>query len=102
MDGRVVSLDDVIPRLPSCRLELLKIDAQGFDLGVVKSAGKWLQVVDWVKLEAPAEGAKPLYKGASTREDIIQYMKEQNLFTWLPLACRILKHLNCGPTSSGI
>jgi hypothetical protein len=51
---------------------------QGFDLNVAQSAGVWLQVVDWVKIEAPAEGVKPLYVGASTREAIVEYMGKNN------------------------
>ena len=41
----------VIPRIPICRLEFLKIDAQGFDLAIAKSAGEWLTVANKVRSE---------------------------------------------------
>jgi FkbM family methyltransferase len=58
-----LSLEEVITRLPPCRrVEFLKIDAQGFDLSVAKSAGRWIRVVDSVEIETPVRtrGLPPL------------------------------------------
>jgi FkbM family methyltransferase len=71
----MVPLDDVISRLPACRVEFLKVDAQGFDLKVCQSAGDWIKVVDFVEVEAAAEGAKCLYEGCSERTEVLAYFK---------------------------
>jgi FkbM family methyltransferase len=72
----MVPLDDVIPRLPSCRVEFLKVDAQGYDLAVCKSAGEWIKVVDFIEIETPGEGHKCLYEGCAERDDVLTYFKE--------------------------
>ena len=43
-------------------MDYLKIDAQGFDLEVVKSLGKYLHSVKKIKLEAKAADVPGFYK----------------------------------------
>lgn len=72
----VVALKEVIPRLGVRRSPYLKVDAQGYDLEVVKSAGNWIRVFDYVKLEAKAAGVPGVYEGQPEPEVIEAYMKD--------------------------
>mmetsp|Transcript_11659 Transcript_11659/g.16660 ORF Transcript_11659/g.16660 Transcript_11659/m.16660 type:complete len:470 (-) Transcript_11659:153-1562(-) len=72
-----ISLEDVIMRLPPCRrVDFLKIDAQGFDLNVAQSAGRWIQVVDKVEIESPGDNVVPLYAGSPTKQQIVAWFEE--------------------------
>jgi len=56
-------------------IDFLKIDTQGNDLNVVKSLGQMVNKVDTIELEIQI---KPLYKNSSSKEDVINFMKENN------------------------
>ena len=72
----VVRLEAVIDKLPVADIDYLKIDAQGYDLEVLKSAGKYLKSIRRVKLEAKAEGATGFYKGQPSPSEIIAFMQD--------------------------
>ncbi len=57
-------------------VDWLKIDAQGLDEGVVRSAGNRLRWIERVTLEVQITPI-PLYVGASTKEEVVDYMEEQ-------------------------
>jgi FkbM family methyltransferase len=55
------------------KVDYLKIDAQGADLAVIRSAGERLKDIDRISLEvqtAPFE----LYRGASRKEDVLRFL----------------------------
>ena len=51
---------------------LLKIDTQGFEMRVLKGAGKALEKIDWVLLETATQ---PMYKGEVLFPEILQWMQ---------------------------
>ena len=57
-------------------VDFLKVDAQGLDLGVVKSAGDRLKDVAKVQLEATTVAYRQ-YEGAPGRSVIVEYMKSR-------------------------
>lgn len=71
----VVRLDDVLTRVGRPRVEYLKVDAQGYDLEVVKSAGEFIRAVDKIKMESKAEGAPGFYVGQPAPSEVEAYMK---------------------------
>jgi len=68
-------LERILGVLPVERVEFLKIDAQGHDLDVVKSAGDLIHKIDKIKLEVAVTSAQ-LYEGAATKDDVISYMTD--------------------------
>jgi len=70
-----IRLEQIIDLIPLERVEFLKIDAQGHDLDVVKSAGSKLEKIDSIKLEVAVTPVQ-LYNGGATKEEIISYMTE--------------------------
>lgn len=56
-------------------VEFLKIDAQGADLAVIRSAGERLRDIRKVSLEVQINSI-PLYQGASEKLAVIRYMEE--------------------------
>jgi FkbM family methyltransferase len=60
------------------RVDYLKIDTQGADLAVVKSAGERLRDIAKITMEADITPV-PLYKGAPTKEEIVSYLNEAGL-----------------------
>jgi FkbM family methyltransferase len=60
-------------RIEHC--EFLKVDAQGFDLNVVKSLGKYTDRVDKIQMEVAITDV-PLYHRADTKKDILDYMSQ--------------------------
>lgn len=60
-------------RIEHCNF--LKIDAQGFDLNVVKSLGVHIAKVDKIQLEVAITDFK-LYHRADTKQDIMDYMDQ--------------------------
>jgi FkbM family methyltransferase len=56
-------------------IDFLKIDTQGSDLSVIKSLGSYINKVDLIELEVQNI---PLYQGSSTKEEIIEYLSENN------------------------
>lgn len=56
------------------KVDYLKIDAQGHDFEVVKSAGEYLRNIREVMLEVQVTDFE-LYKGSSKIKDVLDYMK---------------------------
>jgi FkbM family methyltransferase len=82
--GEDLSVEDTL-NVPTLRLETflnragiskvayLKIDAQGADLAVIRSAGERLRDIERISLEVQTT-VTPLYRNASTREDTIAFL----------------------------
>lgn len=71
-----VTLASVLERIPSSiRLEMLKIDAQGSDFDVVKSAGDAIKRFDQVYAEVQV--GVTLYAGSATKEMFTSYMEDK-------------------------
>jgi FkbM family methyltransferase len=66
-------LDRFMDRMDIAAVEFLKIDAQGADLAVVRSAGERLNDIARVALEVQITD-QPLYAGGSGRDQTIEYM----------------------------
>ncbi|CAE7331595.1 unnamed protein product [Symbiodinium sp. CCMP2456] len=75
MKVAVVSLSDVLSFLPG-RVEILKVDAQGADLEVVKSAGDQLARVDRIVMELPYEVAHMTYADQTTEGDTETFLEQ--------------------------
>ena len=71
----VMRLDAIMDSLGIERIDFLKIDAQGGDFAVVKSAGKRLRDIRKIKLEVTTT-PQQLYVGAGTKTEIVRYMSE--------------------------
>jgi FkbM family methyltransferase len=69
-------LDTFMERAGLKTVEYLKVDAQGLDLAVVRSAGDRLEGVSKVQLEA-ATGTVRQYEGAPGRSEIIEFMESR-------------------------
>jgi FkbM family methyltransferase len=82
--GEVLEVEDVM-QVPTLRLDTflngagiekvayLKIDAQGADLAVVRSAGERLRDIERMALEVQT-AALPLYEGAASKEEVLAYL----------------------------
>jgi FkbM family methyltransferase len=71
-----IRLDTLMSLLGVGAVDFLKIDAQGADLAVVRSAGPRLKDIQRVMLEADVSPTR-LYEGSASREEVIAYMEEQ-------------------------
>jgi FkbM family methyltransferase len=69
-----VRLDTFMECAGISKVEYLKIDAQGADLSVVKSAGKRIRDVKKIKLEVAVTPISP-YEGAARRIDVVDYLE---------------------------
>ena len=56
------------------RVHYLKIDAQGADLAVIRSAGERLRDIDRISLEVQTTPFE-LYRGASRKEDVLAFLE---------------------------
>ncbi len=68
-----VRLDTLMNLLGIQSVEYLKIDAQGMDLGVIKSAGSRLQDIRKITLEVDIK-PESLYVGAARKDDVLAYL----------------------------
>ncbi|HEX5325621.1 MAG TPA: FkbM family methyltransferase [Acetobacteraceae bacterium] len=68
-------LDSFLARNEIAKVEFLKIDAQGADLAVVRSAGQRLADIDRIQLEV-AVTPRQLYIGAADRDTIVGFLAE--------------------------
>lgn len=57
-------------------VEFLKIDAQGMDLAVVRSLGRFLPCVKKIELEVQVSSI-PLYEGSATESEVMSYMSQR-------------------------
>lgn len=72
---RTIRLDSFLNGVGIAKVDFLKIDAQGHDLAVVRSAGKRLGDIRRIHLEVQTT-ATPLYRGSSDKQDIIRYLQD--------------------------
>ena len=71
-----VRLDTFMNLLGIPKVDFLKIDAQGMDLAVIRSAGKRLTDIDRITLEVWV-GPQPQYLGTSSKEEVLGYLAER-------------------------
>jgi FkbM family methyltransferase len=71
-----IRLDTFINGAGLKRIDYLKIDAQGLDLAVVRSAGDRLGDISRIQLEA-ATGSIRQYQGAPGRREIVDFMESK-------------------------
>ena len=69
-----VRLDTIIEMMEIPQIDYLHIDAQGMDLSVLKSVGKYLPIVKEGVLEAPINNKKKIYEGSHTCEEAILFL----------------------------
>ena len=67
-------LDTFMKWMGISRVEYLKVDAQGTDLAVVRSAGERIKDIKKITLEVAITPIS-LYKGAATRADVIEFFE---------------------------
>jgi FkbM family methyltransferase len=67
-------LDTFLERAGIRQVEFLKIDAQGADLAVLRSAGERLRDIQKISLEVQITPV-PLYEGGSLKEAVLQHMQ---------------------------
>ena len=70
-----VRLDTVMDCLGINEVEYMKIDAQGMDLAVLRSAGLYIRCFAKIKVEAPTRDDMPLYAGGHTRREIQDFLE---------------------------
>jgi len=67
-------LDTLVEMMQIPQIDYLHIDAQGMDLSVLKSLGKYLPLVKEGVLEAPINNKKKIYEGSHTCEEAILFL----------------------------
>jgi len=68
-----IRLDTFMEAIGLKEVDYLKVDAQGADFAVIRSAGAHLQKIKKIKLEVTIT-PKQLYEGAATKKEIIEYL----------------------------
>jgi len=68
-----IRLDTFMELMEIPRGDFLKIDAQGADLAVVRSAGSRLEDIDSITLEVAITPVQ-LYEGATSKEPVILFL----------------------------
>jgi FkbM family methyltransferase len=68
-----IRLDTFLNQAAIRRVAFLKVDAQGADLAVVRSAGERLRDIERISLEVQTTPV-PLYRDASSREEILRFL----------------------------
>jgi len=53
-------------------VDLLKINAQGYDLQVIKSTGELIRKIRRIQLEVQVT---PLYKGSASKDEVVEYLE---------------------------
>ncbi|MDX2231121.1 MAG: FkbM family methyltransferase [Leptolyngbyaceae cyanobacterium bins.349] len=70
----VMRLDTFMEQQSLAEVDLLKIDAQGFDLQVLQGAGTAIHRIKQIMVEVQLQ---PLYEGSATKADIIDYLSDR-------------------------
>jgi FkbM family methyltransferase len=70
----VIRLDSFMDAAGISHVDYLKVDAQGADLGVVRSAGERLQDIHRIEMEVRVTPV-PVYAGSATKDEILDFMK---------------------------
>ena len=71
----VIRLDTFLSLMGIEEVDYLKVDAQGADLAVVRSAGKALSRIRRIRLEVQIV-PQEIYVGASRKEEVLRFMDE--------------------------
>jgi FkbM family methyltransferase len=69
-----IRLDSFMNAVGIASVEYLKVDAQGGDLSVIKSAGERIRDIKRIMLEVAVTSVS-LYEGAATRTDVVTYLQ---------------------------
>jgi FkbM family methyltransferase len=69
-------LDTFMDSMGLRHVDFLKVDAQGADFQVVRSAGRRLADIDRIQLEVSTLAERP-YRGSHGREEVVAYMAER-------------------------
>lgn len=72
-----VRLDTFMNAAKIAKVDFLKVDAQGADLAVLKSAGKRLRDIEKVTLEVTITPVQ-LYEGAAGKNEVLRFMNEND------------------------
>jgi FkbM family methyltransferase len=70
-----IRLDTLMNLLEINKVNFLKIDTQGMDLAVLKSAGRRLRDIEKITLEV-AVAAAPQYIGAPTKNEVLSFLDQ--------------------------
>ena|ERR1700730_606421 len=70
-----VRLDTLMNVIGIPKVDFLKIDTQGMDLAVVRSAGNRLKDIERIYLEV-AVASTPLYQGAPTKSEVVSFLEQ--------------------------
>jgi len=73
IDVETFSLKDLLKNIDFNLIELIKIDTQGKDLDIIKSAGNYIKKACYIDME---DDCTKDYKGAADRNSILEYMKK--------------------------
>ena len=73
VDVPTIRLDTFMAAAGIAHVDFLKVDAQGADLAVVRSAGDRLGGIDRIELEVQVSERSP-YVGASTRQEVVDFL----------------------------
>jgi len=69
-----IRLDTFLNSAGIARVDYLKVDAQGADLAVVRSAGARLRDIARISLEVQTTPV-PLYEGSASKEEVVRYLE---------------------------
>ena len=73
IDVETFPLKSLLKNIDFKLIELIKIDTQGKDLDIIKSAGDYIKKVCYIDME---DDCTKGYKGAADRNSILEYMKK--------------------------
>ncbi len=71
-----IRLDTFMNLVGIKEIDFLKVDSQGMDLAVIRSAGNRLQNIKKIKLEVWVS-AQPLYSGAPRKDEVVSFLNER-------------------------
>ena len=72
---KTIRLDTFFDKYNLNKIDFIKIDTQGNDLKVVKSLGKYIKNIKKIQMEIQLQ---ELYKESSIKEEVIEYMNQNN------------------------
>ena len=72
LEVSVIRLDSFMRSNRITEVDLLKINAQGYDLQVIKSAGDLIRKIRRIQLEVQVT---PLYKGSASKDEVVEYLE---------------------------
>ena len=74
---KCVRLDSIINQYSISSIPHLKIDTQGHDFEVIKSAGSQINIINYIECEVQVTNFE-IYKNQSKKEELIKYMFDKN------------------------